>query len=88
MKTIFTKIGKFRYKCLLMGMWNYGDIFQAKLENILSDIEVVKVCIGDKLILIKDIVVYPATGQCGVKKSWGDGVPTSGRDRSVSRLRR
>ena len=38
MTTIFTEFGKFRYNCLPMGMCASGDIFQAKVDEILSDI--------------------------------------------------
>ena len=33
------------------------------------------------------VVVFPATSSCGIPESWGGGVPTSGRDIFVPRLR-
>ena len=55
MTTIFTEFGKFRYNRLPMGMCAYGDIFQAKVDEILGDIEGIKTYIYDILVLIKDI---------------------------------
>ena len=37
--TIVTKFGKFRYNRVPMGLCASGDIFQAKLDEILGDIE-------------------------------------------------
>ena len=54
MTTIVTGFGKFRYNRLPMGIWDSGDIFQAKLDKLLSDIEGVKMCINDILVLSKD----------------------------------
>ena len=53
MTTIVTEFGKFKYNRLPMGMCASGDIFQAKLDKLLSDIEGVKKCINDILVLIK-----------------------------------
>ena len=53
MTTIFTEFGEFRYNCLPMGMCASGDIFHDKVDNILGDIEGVKTCINDILVLIK-----------------------------------
>ena len=55
--TIVTEFGKFRYNCLPMGMCASGDILQAKVDKLLSDIKVVKTYIGDILILIKDCFI-------------------------------
>ena len=52
MTTIVTEFGKFRYNRLPMGMCTLVDIFQAKLDEILGDIEGVKTDIDDKLVLI------------------------------------
>ena len=38
MTTIVTKFGKFIYNCLLMGMCASGNIFQYKVDELLSDI--------------------------------------------------
>ena len=51
---IVTKFGKFKYNHLRMGMCTSEDIFQAKVDKLLSDIEVVKTHSNDILILIKD----------------------------------
>ena len=42
MTTIVTKFGKFRYNRLTMGMCDSGDIFKAKVSEILGDIEDIK----------------------------------------------
>ena len=42
MTTIVTEFGKFRYNCLLIGMFASGDIFKEKLDGILGDIKGVK----------------------------------------------
>ena len=39
MTAIFTEFGKFRYNCLSMGMCASGDIFQAKVDDMLCDIK-------------------------------------------------
>jgi len=53
MTTIVTEFGKFRYNCLPMGMCVSGDIFQAKVNELLGDIEGVKAYIDDILVLCK-----------------------------------
>ena len=53
MTTFVTKFGKFRYNCLPMGMCASGDIFQAKVDKLLSDIKVFKTYIDDILVLGK-----------------------------------
>ena len=50
---IVTEFGKFRYNRLPMGMRASGDIIQAKLDELLGDIEGVKMYINDILLLIK-----------------------------------
>ena len=35
---IVTEFGKFKYNRLPMGMCDYGDIFQAKVDELLGDI--------------------------------------------------
>ena len=45
MTTIVTEFGKFRYNRLPIGMCASGDIFQAKVDDLLSDIEGFKACI-------------------------------------------
>ena len=42
MTTIVTEFGKFRYKCLPMGMCASVDIFQAKVDELLGDTKGVK----------------------------------------------
>ena len=54
MTTIVTEFGKLRYNFLPMGMCTLGDIFQAKVDKLLGDIEGVKTYIDDILVLIKD----------------------------------
>ena len=51
--TIVTEFGKFRYNKLPMGMCISGDIFQAKVNELLGDIEGVKAYIDDILVLSK-----------------------------------
>ena len=53
--TIFTEFGKFRYNRLPMGMCSSGDIFQAKVDKLLGDIECFKTYIDDILVLSKEI---------------------------------
>ena len=55
MTTIVTEFGKLRYNFLPMGICASGDIFQAKVDKLLVDIEGVKMYIDDILILRKDI---------------------------------
>ena len=54
MKTIVTEFGKFGYNRLPMGMCASGDIFQAKVDKLLGDIEGVKTYIDNILVLSKD----------------------------------
>ena len=54
MATIVTEFEKFRYNRLPMGMYASRDIFQAKVDDLLGDIEGVKTYIGDILVLSKD----------------------------------
>ena len=51
--TIVTEFGKFRYNKLPMGMIASSDIFQAKINELLGDIEGVKSYLDDVLILNK-----------------------------------
>ena len=51
---IVTEFGKFRYNCLLMGMCDLGDILQAKVNNLIGDIEGVKTYIDNILFLRKE----------------------------------
>ena len=50
----FTEFSKFVYNCLPMGMCASGDIFQAKVDELLGDIKDIKTYIGDIIILSKD----------------------------------
>ena len=52
-KMIVTEFGKFRYNHLPMGICSSEDIFQSKVDEILSDIEGVKTYIDDILVLSK-----------------------------------
>ena len=52
--TIATAFGKFIYNRLLMGMCTSGDIFQAKVDELLGDIEGAKTYTDYILILNKD----------------------------------
>ena len=54
MMAIVTEVGKFKYNCLLMGMRSPGDISQAKLYEMLGDIEDVKTYINNILVLSKE----------------------------------
>ena len=56
MMTIVTEFGKFRYNRAPRGMCALGDIFQAKADDLLDDIEGVKTYIDDILFLRKDIL--------------------------------
>ena len=49
-----TKFGKFKYICLPMGMCASGDIFQAKVDDLLGDFKGVKIYIYDILVLEKN----------------------------------
>ena len=53
MTTIVTKFVKFRYNRLPMDKCTSGDIFQDKVEKLLSDIKGVKTYIDDILLLVK-----------------------------------
>ena len=55
MATIVTEFEKFRYNCLLMGMCTSGDIFQYKIDKLLSDIQGTKTYVDYILVLSKDI---------------------------------
>ena len=54
MTKIVTKFGKFRYNRLPMGMCASRDIFQAKVDELLGDIEGVRTYTNDILVLGKD----------------------------------
>ena len=54
MTKIVTEFGKFIYNHLHMGMCALGDIFEAKVDELLSNIVGVKMCIDDILVLSKD----------------------------------
>ena len=54
MTAIVTEFGKFGYNHLPMGMCASGEIFQAKVDEIIGYIEGVKEDIDDILILSKD----------------------------------
>ena len=53
MTTIVTEFGKFRYNHLLMGICALGYILQSKVDQLLGDIEGIKIYIGDILVLSK-----------------------------------
>jgi hypothetical protein len=53
MCTIVTEYGKYRYKQLLMGVSCSPDIFQAKIYELLGDIEGTKAYIDDILVIKK-----------------------------------
>ena len=53
MTMIVTSFGEFRHNRLPMGMCISGDIFEAKVENLLSDIKGVKTYIDNVLVLSK-----------------------------------
>ena len=54
MMTIVTEFGKFGFNCLPMGICASEDIFQAKVDNLVGDIEGVKTYIDDIIVLSKD----------------------------------
>ena len=54
MKTIVIEFGKFRYNHLSMGICASGDIFQAKVDELLGDIEGVKMYINDIIVFSKN----------------------------------
>ena len=51
---IVTEFGKLRYHRLPIGMWAWGDIFQAKVYELIGDIKGIKIYIDDMLLLSKD----------------------------------
>ena len=51
---IVTEFGKFKYNRLPMGMCASGDIFQSKVDELLSDIKGAKTYIYDIIVLGKD----------------------------------
>ena len=51
MTTIVTEFGRFIYNRLPTGMCASEEIFQAKVDELISDIEGVKTYIGDILVL-------------------------------------
>ena len=53
--TIVTEFEKLNYNRLLMDMCSSGYIFQAKVDDILSNIDGIKTYIYDILVLSKDI---------------------------------
>ena len=55
MTTIVTEFGKFRYNRLPMSICASGDTFQAKVDDLLGDIEGVNIYIDDILVLRNDI---------------------------------
>ena len=54
MTTIVTEFGKLRYNRIPMGMCASGDIFQAKVDNLLGVIKGVNTYKDDILVLVKD----------------------------------
>ena len=52
--TIVTEFGKFRYTCLPMGMVISGDVFQAKIYDLIGDIKGVRTYIDDILCIGKN----------------------------------
>ena len=52
MMTIVTEFDRFIYNCIPMGMCALGDIFQSKVDKLLSDIKLVKTYIDDLLVFI------------------------------------
>ena len=53
MCTIVTEFGKFRYKRLPMGVAESLDIFQAKIYELMGDLEGVKAYLDDILVIKK-----------------------------------
>ena len=51
---IVTEFGKFRLKCLPMGMCASGDIFKSTVDDLLDDIKDIKTYIDYILVLIKE----------------------------------
>ena len=54
MTTIVTEFEKFKYNRLPLGMWASENIFHAKVDELLGNIEAVKTYIDDILVLGKD----------------------------------
>ena len=54
MMAIVPEFGKFKYNCLSMGMCTSGDIFQAKLDELLGYIKGVKKYINNIPVLSKE----------------------------------
>ena len=52
---MITEFGKFKYDCLPMGMCASVDIFQDKIDQIISDIKGVKTYTNNRIVLIKDL---------------------------------
>ena len=69
MMTIVTEFGKFRYNRAPRGMCALGDIFQAKADDLLDDIEGVKTYIDDILVLRKEILFKHIISQRATKLS-------------------
>ena len=55
MTTIVTEFGQFRYNLLPMGIYSSGGVFQAKVDELLGDINDVKTYIDDILILSNNL---------------------------------
>ena len=55
MTTIVTEFGNFEYNCLPMSMYASWDIFQAKADELLGDIEGFKTYIDDIIFSCQDI---------------------------------
>ena len=53
MTTIVAEFGMLKYNCLPMGMCSLEDILQAKVDDLLGDIEGVKIYFDGILVLIK-----------------------------------
>ena len=51
--TIIFSMGKYRYKCLPMGVQNSPDIFQQKMNDLFHGFEFIRAYIDDLLILTK-----------------------------------
>ena len=51
--TIVTEFGKFRYNRVPMGLFASGDIFQAKVDELLSDIKGAKTYMNVIMLLVK-----------------------------------
>ena len=50
MTRIVTEFGKLRYNCLPMGICTSGDIFQARVDELLRDIKGIKTYIDDIIV--------------------------------------